>query len=254
VAPVELDSVFGLVPDTVYGLVGAFAEYRRARYHRVDRLNGFTEEDQDLSDLVFVSVKLAAKGLGYASTGVGARVRLQTGARLGRATAKGLVDANGLFNAAGLDSGRVFARGTLALKPHDRHATFVQVTGGVLDRPPPGGEFDLGFEILPRLWGPHAFVGTRSLSATFEHRIFVASNIADLVGAGIAGFVDYGGAWYAGQNARYGGNAGLSVFFGSPLSSFAQVTHVSGGYRFGGGLSEADEPRWAFSLGSGIRF
>lgn len=248
------DSVFRTVPDTVFGMAGVFGEYRRARFQRVERFNGFTEEDQDLSDLAFLAVRLAPDGWGYRSTGVGGRVVLGSGVRAGPAILKGSVDANALWNAAGLDSGRVTASGTVALRAADRHTTFLQVSGGVLDRPPPGGEFDLGFEILPRLWGPHAFVGTRSLRATLEHRIFVWDNILNLVGAGFAAFVDYGGAWYAGQDTRFGGNAGLSLFFGSPLGSLAQIVHLSGGYRFGGGIEGSDSSRWAVSLGSGIIF
>ena len=52
------DSLFA-VPDTTYGLVGAFLEYRRANFARVQRFNGFADEDQDLSGLVFLSLKLA---------------------------------------------------------------------------------------------------------------------------------------------------------------------------------------------------
>lgn len=248
------DSAFRMVPDTVFGMGGVFGEYRRARFERVRRFNGFTEEDQDLSDLIFLALRVAPGGLGYRSTGVGGRVVLGSGVRAGPAIFKASVDANALWNAAGLDSGRVTASATVALRTADRHTTFVQVSGGVLDRPPPGGEFDLGFEILPRLWGPHAFVGTRSLRATLEHRVFVWDNILDLVGGGFAGFVDYGGAWYSGQDARFGGNAGLSAFFGSPLGSLAQIVHLSGGYRFGGGIEDTDSSRWAVSLGSGIIF
>ena len=123
-----------------------------------------------------------------------------------------------------------------------------------MERPPPGGEFDLGFQILPRLWGPHAFVGTRSIRMTLEHRYFVWDNIGDIIGVGFAGFVDYGGAWYEDQESRMGGNAGASVFFGSPLSSLAQINHLSAGYRFGGGIEESELSRWVFTLGSGIIF
>lgn len=248
------DSVFAGVPDTVYGMAAVYAEYRRARFQRVTRFNGFTEEDQDLSDLVFVTLRVAPGGLGYRSTGIGGRVLVGSGVRVGPAILKGSVDANALWSSAGLDSGRVTASGTVAVRSGTRQATFLQVSGGVLERPPPGGEFDLGFEVLPRLWGPHAFVGTRSLRGTLEHRVFVWDDILSIVGGGFAAFVDYGGAWYAGQDARFGGNAGLSMFFGSPLGSLAQVVHLSGGYRFGGGIGDTDSSRWAVSLGSGIIF
>ncbi len=248
------DSVFATVPDTVYGLVGGFMEYRRARFTRMGRMNDFTEEDQDLSDLAFVSLKFAAEQFGYASNGLGARIVLASGTRLGPTLLKAVVDGNALFNSAGLDTGRVVGTGTLAIKAAPRHATFLQLSGGLLDGPPPGGEFDLGFEILPRLWGPHAFVGTRSARATLEHRYFAWDNILNIAGVGFAAFVDYGGAWYRGQDARLGGDVGVAIFMGSPLSSLAQVAHLSTGYRFGGGIGESGAKRWVVSLGSGIIF
>jgi len=74
---VNVDSLYATVPDSVYGLVGAQVEWRRARFVRVQRFNGFAEEDQDLSDRVFFSLKLAHEAFGYESTGVGARLRLE---------------------------------------------------------------------------------------------------------------------------------------------------------------------------------
>lgn len=250
----DLDSIFEAVPDTVYGLVGGFIEYRRARFARVRNFNGFPEEDQDLSDAVFLSLKLAHDGLGYSSTGVGARIRLASGVPLGRGVLKGVIDGNGLFNSAGLDSGRVVATGTFGISSGDRNATFLQVAGGALEGPAPGQEFDLGFELQPRLWGPHAFVGTRSFRATIEHRYFAFPSLLDIVGIGFGAFVDYGGAWFPDQDSRLGGNTGVALFFGSPLGSFAQVGHISAGYRFGGGISDTDDKRWVVTLGSGIIF
>lgn len=167
---------------------------------------------------------------------------------------KAVIDGNALFNSAGLDSGRVVGTGTVAVRVAERHATFFQVAGGVQENPPPGGEFDLGFQVMPRLWGPHAFVGTRSLRMTFEHRFFAIDEILDIVGIGLGAFADYGGAWYEDQRRRLGGNAGLAVFFGAPLTGLAQIIHLSGGYRFGGGLSGTGESGWALTFGSGIIF
>jgi hypothetical protein len=255
------DSIIAAVPDSAYGLVGAFMEYRRARFERVRRLNGFPEEDQDLSDLIFVSVNLASKGLGYASTGVGARILLQSGVKTGGLLVKGVIDGNALFNSAGLDSGRVQTIGTAAVQWEKRNSTFVQASGGILDSVRPGQEFDLGFQVMPRLWGPHAFVGTRTWRLTVEHRYYAFDNMLGIMGMGFGAFLDYGGAWYPDErirpsgvrsSSRVGGNTGLSIIFGSNLGSFAQVAHLSAGYRFGGGIAETK--RWAISLGSGIIF
>lgn len=251
---VDVDSLDATVPDSTYGLVGAFVEWRRARFERVEHFNGFAEEDQDLSDRVLFSLKLAHKELGYESTGIGARLLLASGRRAGSAILKGYLDGSGLFNSAGLDTGYVYGSGTAAVRTTDRNTTFLRAIGGVQESPRPGSEHDIGFQILPRLWGPHAFIGTRTLQATVEHRSYLVDNFANLTGIGIGAFVDYGGAWYPDQDPRLGGNIGVTVFGGSPLSSFAQVTNLNLGYRFGGGIGDSERSRWAFSAGGGLRF
>jgi hypothetical protein len=251
---VDPDSLDATVPDSVYGLIGVYADWRRARFERVQRFNGFSEEDQDLSDRVYVSVKLAHARLGYRSTGIGTRLLLSSGRRAGPAILKGSLDGGGLFNSAGLDSGYVFGTGTAAVRETERNTTFLQASAGVQESPRPGSEHDIGFQILPRLWGPHAFVGTRTVRATLEHRSYLVDNFYNLFGLGVGAFVDYGGAWYPDQDSRLGGNIGVTVFGGSPLSSFAQVTNLNVGYRFGGGIGDSERSRWAFSAGGGLRF
>jgi hypothetical protein len=243
-----------VVPDSVYGLIGAFAEYRRGHFARVSRFNGFNDEDVDLSRFAFLSLKLAPGAWGYGDTGVGTRVVLGAGGRTGPLLVKARIDANALFNSAGLDSGRVVGIATAALQPGPRHVTLLRVIGGIMEDPPPGSEFDLGFEVDPRLWGPHAFVGTRTLRGTLEHRIYAYDEILSVIGLGFGAFLDYGGAWYEDQDRRLGGNAGLSVFFGSPASATVKITQLSGGYRFGGGIGDSDESRWVFTFGTGIIF
>ncbi|MXX69049.1 MAG: hypothetical protein F4Y74_08830 [Gemmatimonadales bacterium] len=251
---VDVDSLDAIVPDSIYGLVGAFVEWRRARFERVQRFNGFAEEDQDLSDRMFFSLKLAHEELGYTATGVGARLTLASGRRAGSAIFKGYLDGGGLFTAAGLDSGYVYGSGTAAVRPADRNTTFLRAVGGVQESPRPGSEHDIGSRIIPRLWGPHAFIGTRTLQATLEHRFYIVDNFANLTGIGVGAFVDYGGAWYPDQESRLGGNIGVTLFGGSPLSSFAQVFSFNVGYRFGGGLDDSEQSRWDYSLGGGLRF
>lgn len=251
---VNVDSLDATVPDSVYGLVGVFVEWRRARFERVEHFNGFAEEDVDLSDRARLSVKLAHREFGYESTGVGARLFLASGRRAGSAILKGALDGGGLFNSAGLDSGYVYGSGTAALRTTDRNTTFLRAIGGAQESPRPGSEYDIGFQILPRLWGPHAFIGTRTVQATIEHRSYLVDNFVNLTGIGIGAFVDYGGAWYPDQDARLGGNVGVTLFGGSPLSSFAQVTNLNFGYRFGGGIGDSERSRWAFSAGGGLRF
>ncbi|MFQ5690422.1 MAG: hypothetical protein ACE5HQ_09145 [Gemmatimonadota bacterium] len=242
------------VPDTVYGLVGAWVEYRHANYRKLRRFNGFNEEDQDLSPVAFFGVKLAPGGWGYRRTGVGLRTLLAAGHQAGRWLLKARFDAIGLFNGAGLDSGRVSARWTAALRSTPRHVSLVSLAGGVLENPPPGGEVDLGFHVPPRLWAPHSFTGTRSIGLTAEHRWFARDDIFHLLGVGAGAFLDYGGAWFRGQGARAGGDVGLSLFIGSPVGAFPQISQLSAGYLFGGGIGGSGDSRWGVSLSSGVHF
>lgn len=250
------------VPDTVYGLVGAWAELRRADFVALRYLNGFTEEDQDLSRIAFLGAKLAPGGWGYARTGLGLRGRLSAGTRIGapgssagaRLLLKLLADAHGTFDGAGLDSGRIVLRSTAALKPSERHATFLALSGGLQEDPPPGDEIDLGFRVPPRLWHPHAFTGTRSFALTLEHRWYAWNGLLDIFGLGASGFLDYGGAWFEDQEARLGGNLGGALLLGWPLRATPILTELSLGWRFGGGISAAGRSRWAAALGTGIRF
>ncbi|MFQ5679842.1 MAG: hypothetical protein ACE5HP_10345 [Gemmatimonadota bacterium] len=242
------------VPDTVYGLLGAWAELRRAEFHTLTYFNGFTEEDQDLSRVLFVGLKLAPGGWGYRRTGVGPRVLLRAGKRIGDLLLKGNVNAQALFNGAGLDSGRVQASGTAALRSAHHQVTLLNVAGAVQEDPPPGGEVDLGFRVPPRLWEPHAFIGTRSVAVTLEHRWYARDRILDLFGVGLSGFLDYGGAWFEDQAARAGGNVGAALLIGWPLRATPIVTELSAGYLFGGGIGATRRRRFAVSLGTGLRF
>ena len=75
--------------------------------------------------------------------------------------------------------------------------------------------------------------------------------VLNLIGIGVAGFLDYGGAWYDDQEARYGGNVGVALLFGSSLSALAQNGQLNVGYRFGEGVLGS---RFRLSFGSGLIF
>ncbi len=257
-----------LVPDTLYGLVAASVDWRRAEFRTVRRLNGYTPEDQDLSGRIFFSLALAPGAWGWERTGVGLRVSLAEGTAFGAgsepaALLKARVDAGGLLDGNGLDSGRVVAAGMAALIPAAGHATFLEAIGGALRRPAPGREFDLGFGRAPRLWEPHAFVGTRMARLTLEHRWYAAEDVLRLLGLGLGAFADYGGAWYPEQDPRLGGNLGVALLLGSSRSPFPQVAQLAVGWRFGGGLggtgpgspeARREPSRWAIALLAGPVF
>ncbi len=240
------DDTVSVVPDSSYFQIGGFAEYRRADFEVVQFVNGFAREDQDLSEVVHVGFKLAPAAWGYEKNGIGPVVQLRAGGRLGSAILKGVLSANAVYNSAGLDSGRVSLQLSGVVKPARKHALLVSLHGGVRQDPAPGGEYDLGFPGPPRLWDAHSFTGTRSVRVILEHRWFVWDDIFQLLGLGLAGFVDYAGAWYPDQDARFGGNVGIALLAGSPLNAIPENIQFSLGYRFG---REIVGDRWVFSLG-----
>ncbi len=242
------------IPDSTYGMIGVFGEALRARYWAVERFNGFGEEDIDLSTRVRVGVNLAPSGLGYENTGVGPTVGVAAGIPIGsgRGYVWGAVDANALWSSGGLDSARVLVTASAGWKSAPRHATVLQVQGGTLEDTPPGSEFDLGYLNAPRSWGPHAFVGTRGVWGTLEHRWFRFEDVLNLADVALAAFVDYGGAWYEDQEARFGGNLGFGLRSGSALASVATTGRLDIGWRFGDGVERGSS--FVVSLGAGFVF
>ncbi len=240
------------VPDTVTGAVGAFAEVLLPRFKVVTHYDGFAREvDLDLSTRLAVGAWIAPSGLGYRETGIGPSAYLQTGVSWGRNFAKLQAWANGLFTDTGLDSGQVRAALTLASQVIPKNAIVFHIEAGSRRGTPPGSEFDLGHGQGPRVFGPHAFTGDRSLWGTLEHRAFLVDEFAGVIGVGLAGFVDYGGAWYADQEARVGGDIGLGLRFGATRSTGQNIGRLDVAYRFGDGWEGS---RWAVSFGRGFAF
>lgn len=240
------------VPDTVTGAVGAFAEWFRPRFQVVTHYNGFArEEDVDLGTRVVFGVWVAPASFGYDRTGVAPTVEAQTGAAFGPFFAQFRARVHGLFDSGGLDSGQVWGGITLASQVIPRQATVLHVEGGVQERPLPGAEFDLGHGLGPRALAPHAFTGTRNIWGTLEHRAFLVDDFLGLIGIGLAGFVDYGGAWFDDQDARFGGNVGLGLRLGTTRSSGPNVGRFDLAYQFGDGITGN---RWVFSFGRSYEF
>jgi hypothetical protein len=241
-----------LIPDTVMAAVGVFSEYRRANFKVGYYYNAFgREEDIDLSTLVQVVTWAAPSAFGYQRDGIAPGIAFATGLGFPSGYLKLTAGASGLFTSAGLDSGRVAVAFTAAATPAARQATFFHVRGGIRRNPAPGEEFDLGFNLGPRSFRPHAFTGTRAIWGTLEHRVVAWDNLLGLLGLGFSGFLDYGGAWYADQDARFGGTVGLGLRFGSRRSSAANVGRFDVGYRFGEGW---EGKRWKFTFGRGVAF
>jgi hypothetical protein len=239
------------VPDTITATIGAYGEFSRAKFQSVRRFNGFGGEDIDLSTTFRLTMQFAPAAFGWNRAGIGPWIGATAAEVVGKGFVWGALDANGLFNSAGLDSGRVVMNLAFGYKFHPRHSTALQVQAGVLDNVAPGQEFDLGFNNPPRSWEPHSFVGTRELWASFEHRWFVWDALFNLAGVGFAGFLDYGGAWYKGEPSRFGGNVGAGLRMGSALTTVPITGRVDLGYRFG---DDVVGSRWVLSFGTGFVF
>jgi hypothetical protein len=246
------------VPDSVSGAVGLQLDWRRARFEVVTHYNGFArEEDIDLSTRVRVAAWAAPAALGYARGGVGPELEAQTGAALGPAFVRLEVQANGLFTTDGLDSARVWSGLTVGARTLARHATVLHLEAGLRRGLPPGAEFDLGHGLGPRAFDSHAFTGTRAVWGTLEHRWFAVDEVLHLLGVGLAAFLDYGGAWYADQPARAGGDVGIGLRLGATRATGANVGRFDLAYRFGDEWSVADGEsghRWVFSVGRSFAF
>lgn len=240
------------VADSITGVGGFFVEARRPRFMEVTHYNGFArEEDIDLSTRALVGVLLAPSVLGYARTGVGAGLEIQTGVGTPAAFARLTGWATGLFTSEGLDSGQVVLAVTLSSRIVRRQATVVHAQAGWQENPRPGAEFDIGHGVGPRGFPPHAFTGTRTAWGLLEHRVFLYDALLNLFGLGVAGFLDYGGAWYPDQSPRVGGDVGLGLRLGGTTSTGPNVGRIDVAYRFGDGWSGK---RWVVSFGQAYEF
>jgi hypothetical protein len=226
--------------------------WNRARFLVTRGYAGFArEEDVDLGATLRVGLQIAPKVFGYDRNGVGPEIGGRIGARLPGGFAYLDALANGLFTAAGLDSGGVQLAGTVVLQPAARHVAVLHLEGGWLEDPVPGQEFDLGLGSGPRAFRSHAFTGDRSIFATAEYRYTVVDDLAGLVGLGIAGFVDHGGAWYSGSPRRVGWDAGIGLRVGASRASDTPALRFDLARRF---ANDVEEAGWVLTVGKGFAF
>lgn len=227
------------VPYSVFTSVRAGVELGIVRFRVLEHLNSYARrEDVDLSPTLRMGVVFQS-GVGYEVSG-------QTSAVWTRGFAVLRAHANGL------DSTRTRVELTVVSQNFGRHTLIAHAEGGVLSNPKPGREFDPWVEQRgPRLFGVHDFTGTRTTWFVLEDRILVADDILGLLAAGIAPFIDYGGAWYGDESARQGGDAGVSLRFGPTRAVRGEAAELAFGYRFGQGVRGK---RWAITLRKGFSF
>ena len=240
------------IPDTVRGAVGLFGEWMSARFKVVTHYNGFARErDLDLSTKITLIGWAAPSGFGYERSGIGPSLTVVTGFDAGPVFGWVLAHANGLFTAAGLDSGQVKGAVTVAVRGIPRAPTVLHLQAAARRGQAPGQEYDLGHGIGPRGFASHAFTGNRTVWGSIEQRVFPIDEVIGLFGVGFAAFLDYGGAWYSDQAVRLGGNVGFGLRIGATRSAGPSVGRFDVVYRFGDGLTGGP---WAMSFGRGFAF
>jgi hypothetical protein len=248
-----------IVPDTIAGFsrtvtgaVGTGVEFRHARFLVTERYNSFGHrEDVDLSTVIRAEWRVAPSAWGYDRTTSGPAVHLQTGGMWKGGFFRIALAGHALLAGAAVDSGAVVASGTAVFRLLPRHTLILAGRVGAQKNPIPGEEFDLGLGEGPRGFGIHAFTGTRMGWATLEHRAFLVDDWLNILGLGVAVFGDYGGAWFAGERQRVGGNVGFGLRLGSPRSAHGSMARVDLAYRFGEG---AGDRRWVLVLGRSQSF
>jgi hypothetical protein len=243
------------VARSTFRTVGTGVDIGHARFQVLERFNSFARrEDVNLSQQLHLGLWAAPRAWGYPSAraGVGPEVGGQASVLWNRGFAVVRGWANGVYGAAGLDSGRVSGSATLASQNVPRHTLIVHVEGAGLRRVNPNAEFDLWLaQKGPRVFGIHQFTGTRMVWLALEDRILLVDEAWGLVGFGVAPFFDYGGAWYAIEPARLGGDVGLSLRIGPTRAARGDVAELAIGYRFGDGFKGS---RWGFSIRKGLAF
>ena len=242
-------------PRSQFGTVGAGIELKQVRFQVLENFNAFAhQEDVDLSQILRLGVWAAPRAWGYKpdSAGVGPEASGQLSAiwHNGFAVVRG--QADGVLTGAGVDSGRVFGSMTVASQNLARQTLIFHLEGGALRGPKPGDEFDLWRDSKgPRLFGAHAFTGTREAWVALEDRFVVKDEVWGLFGVGLAPYFDYGGAWYATEPTRLGGDAGLALRLGPTRLTITDVGQFALGYRFGKGFTGR---HWAFTATGNILY
>src|SRR5262245_8319300 len=153
----------------VFTEVRAGIELGLVRFRILEHFNSYARrEDVDLSPVLRLGIVMQEDGVGYEFRG-------QTSAVWKRGFAVLRVDANGL------DTTRTRAQVTVVSQNVARHTLIAHAEGGIVTDPKPGAEFDPWVEQRgPRLFGLHAFTGTRMTWFVFEDRILVADDVLGL--------------------------------------------------------------------------
>jgi hypothetical protein len=239
-------------PRNVTAAVGPYVWVNRASYTVVRNFRSFLrEEDIDLSEGFLLGTYVAPSAFGYDRDGLGLQANAVAGTRLPAGFATFRAQATGLVSGGGLDSGTVRLSGTWFVQPVRRHSLTLFAQAGWQENPVPGEEFDLGLGRGPRAFYAHAFTGDRLVNFTAEYRWTAAEDLGNVMGLGLAGFVDHGGAWYSGAVRRTGTDAGVGIRLGPSRTAEAASLSIDVARRFG---TDAQPAGWAVVVSRVTRF
>ena len=239
-------------PRTITAAVGPYVWLTRSSFTVVRNFRSFLrEEDIELSEGFLVGTYLAPGAFGYDRDGLGLQVNALAGTRLPGGFATFRAQATGLVSGAGLDSGTVRLSGTWLVQPARRHSLTLFGQTGWQENAVPGEEFDLGLGRGPRAFYAHAFTGDRFVNFTAEYRWTAAEDLWDVLGIGLAGFVDHGGAWYSGSRRRTGTDAGVGIRLGPSRTAEGGSLSIDLARRFG---TDAQRAGWALVVSRLTRF
>lgn len=238
------------LPRTITVAAGPYVAMRSPRYIRVRNYETMDRvEDVDLGPSVRVDVAAAPKAWGYDRDGIGGRVGAAVGTRIPRGFVQVGASVGGLRSSAGTDSSSADAHTLAVVQPNNAHLFVARAAGGQLNDAPFGVEYDLGLGYGVRAFPSHAFTGDRYYLTNAEYRWLAVPRLLGLVGLGVAGFVDHGGAWFDGAERRSGTNAGVGLRIGSIRSAGSFVGRLDLAYRF---ESDREAAGWVISLGRGF--
>jgi len=247
--PAEVD---GNLTRTVTGAAGPYAEVSWARYQETEGFVTFSRtEDINLSTTIRLGVYIAPDIWGYERTGIGPVASLRTGAAFPGGFLILDAIADGLYASAGLDSGGVVLSGTLAWRSDSNSLLTLHADGGWLRNPAPGEEFDIGLRNGPRAFGIHSFTGDQAFFTTAEYRRLVVPRVAGLFAVGLAGFVDYGGAWWRDEPRRTGTDVGVGLRLGFLRAPIGDLARIDVAWRF---ANDAKSDGVVLAIGKGFAF
>jgi len=244
------------LPKSTFGAFGAGIDVGRTRFQILRHFNSYSRrEDVDLSQVARLGVWVAPRAWGYPSdrAGIGPELFVQSSALWRGGFVVLRASGHGIFNDAALDSGRVSAGITLGSQNFAGQSLVFHAEWEASKNPTPGGVFDFWYDRTgPRLFGAHAFTGTRLAWLTFEDRIVLDDDFYGMLGVGIAPFLDWGGAWFEDESPRTDGNVGLAIRLGPTRSIQGDPAEISFGIRFGPDVKNNE--RWALTIRRAIRF